>query len=262
MKHRSVVIFIIIVAALAVAPQVAQQFEQLASNAASRVEGAMWNVFLSVNAQKFTGDNARCDAPILVQATQQQPACDTMRGQAPTPATRANLAPARNALNLKRTLTAETPSPLLAKNSFKPFVLDFQTEVNPHLSLKSLPQVNLSLPAPVAKVAALRLREDGREILRVVARLKDDETREEALSRLEQLVERRVREGNVRFELRHKAGGEWIVEPQEGKGAPALPARAQKAKAQAKGACPTIALEMSPPASFVNHGAIGVSDSF
>jgi hypothetical protein len=51
MKHRATVIFIIVLAALVVAPRASQQLVALKDAAGSRIEATLWNAFLSLNGQ-------------------------------------------------------------------------------------------------------------------------------------------------------------------------------------------------------------------
>ncbi|HVF51149.1 MAG TPA: hypothetical protein VNA19_13735 [Pyrinomonadaceae bacterium] len=245
MKHRSTVIFIIIVAALAVAPQVAEQVDQIASHAASRVEGAIWNTFLSVNAQRYKGD-ADTDARMLVASGGPQARSTTNARRRATgngaQLSRANEASAaRGALRQTSAPVEDGALPFLAKNEFKPFVLDLKGDINPHVSVKSLPRVHLKLPAPDMKALSMRLQmtTDQKELLRIVARLKDEA-------------------------LRKVAADEWEMESREERIAPPSPARAVRVRAQAKGTCPTAAPEAvqmpAPPAT--HTGAMGISDSF
>lgn len=262
MKHRSTVVFIIILAALIVAPQAAQQVEQLAANTASRVEGAIWNAFLSVKGRKGTSTG---DGALLVAASQPRQGNEGPHGRTSHAATaRVNSAPARvRQSHAGAAVEAETPAThegealaLVAKNSFKPFVLDFHTQGAP------LPQVSPAPLAPGAEVIGVRLGEKDKAMLRVVARLHADENNQVALARLAQAVERQARAGNVRAEALRRAGVEWTVEVQDERNAPAPPAKGVKVRTQATRSCPPAPAEVPPPASFVYHGAIGIDDSF
>lgn len=53
MKHRSLVIFVIIMMALTVAPQVTQQLGELKNAAAEELKAGIWNIFLSLHAKRL-----------------------------------------------------------------------------------------------------------------------------------------------------------------------------------------------------------------
>lgn len=242
MKHRSTVIFIIVVAALAVAPQVTQQLDQIASHAASRVEGAIWNTFLSVNAHKYKGDT---DARLLVASAEPQASSTNAarrRASNAAPASRqTEAAAARRASRQNNTTLEEDALPLLAHNSFRPFVLDLKADMLPNVSVKSLPRVHLKLPASDMKALSMRLPStaDQKELLRIVSRLKDEA-------------------------LRKAAADEWEAESREERIAPPSPAKAVKVRAQVKGTCPIAAPEavqtIAPPSA--QSGAMGISSDF
>ncbi|HEV2761896.1 MAG TPA: hypothetical protein VGV38_02785, partial [Pyrinomonadaceae bacterium] len=51
LKHRSSVILVLVVAALAVAPHAARRLDDLGASLAGRAESAVWNAFLSLHAR-------------------------------------------------------------------------------------------------------------------------------------------------------------------------------------------------------------------
>ncbi len=56
MKHRSVVIFTVLLMGLAVMPQAARQLTTLRDAAGNNLQAGIWNLFLSYHAQKISGD--------------------------------------------------------------------------------------------------------------------------------------------------------------------------------------------------------------
>ncbi|HEX7175943.1 MAG TPA: hypothetical protein VF240_11845, partial [Pyrinomonadaceae bacterium] len=55
MKHRTVTVFIVVLAALAAVPQAFEQFSSLKDAAGNRLTAGVWNVFLSLHGQKVAG---------------------------------------------------------------------------------------------------------------------------------------------------------------------------------------------------------------
>lgn len=55
MKHRTVTVFIVVLAALAAVPQTFEQLSSLKDAAGSRLTAGVWNVFLSLHGQKVEG---------------------------------------------------------------------------------------------------------------------------------------------------------------------------------------------------------------
>lgn len=52
MKHRTVTVFIVVLAALAIAPQAFQQISTLKASAGSRLNAGIWNAFMSLHGRK------------------------------------------------------------------------------------------------------------------------------------------------------------------------------------------------------------------
>lgn len=59
MRHRSLVIMVVIVAALAVAPRASEQYDELKSSAIESVERGIWGTFLSLHAPGALNDDVR-----------------------------------------------------------------------------------------------------------------------------------------------------------------------------------------------------------
>lgn len=131
MKHRSLVIFVIIVAALAVVPEAAQQLAEFKRTAAERAVRGVSNAFLNLYAERLRGRETR---PEAIVPTPDTPEAATTRMQACSlPKTSdAALADARRASETREKARAGRPSSdmprthanagadevLLAKNEF------------------------------------------------------------------------------------------------------------------------------------------------
>lgn len=104
MKHRSVVIFSIIVMALAVMPEASQRLSELAGAAENRVKTGIWNAFLSLHAQTHEAPEAR---PVSPRSTSEGTELAARRVRAGDRMERGKIAPASQRRNADR-LETET----------------------------------------------------------------------------------------------------------------------------------------------------------
>jgi hypothetical protein len=248
MKHRSIVIFILVVAALAVAPQIGKQLNRVAAVAANHAEGALWNAFLSLHAQKQTGAAERREQ-LLTNATRTQklpttPAIASSRGKA---SAAPNVAKQQhNAASFDRRskesiraqkLFEQLPLTLLAR--FQPEKLDrhFDVEVRTNLGSKE----------------ALGIRERDfvalRDAARSISLLDGAENKKGSALRLTQFFDRRASLNNVRREARRKRTEEKETGAERIEAAPQP--KIGKTKAQAKAACPLPPTEPQQQPAFV-----------
>ena len=63
MKHRTVTVFIVVLAALAAVPQAFEQLSSLKDAAGNRLTAGVWNVFLSLHGQKVEGGSRAQELP-------------------------------------------------------------------------------------------------------------------------------------------------------------------------------------------------------
>src|SRR5918993_3665089 len=63
MKHRTVTVFIVVLAALAAVPQAFEQLSSLKDAAGNRLTAGVWNVFLSLHGQKVEGGSRAQQLP-------------------------------------------------------------------------------------------------------------------------------------------------------------------------------------------------------
>src|SRR5918993_673475 len=63
MKHRTVTVFIVVLAALAAVPQAFEQLSSLKDAAGNRLTAGVWNVFLGLHGQKAEGGSRAQELP-------------------------------------------------------------------------------------------------------------------------------------------------------------------------------------------------------
>ncbi|HEY0079798.1 MAG TPA: hypothetical protein VGB73_14380 [Pyrinomonadaceae bacterium] len=226
MKHRSVVIFAIVAAFLAVAPQAAQQLDALRKNAANQVEGAIWNAFLNLQPQKRGGSRemARRTTPTAPAACpkQQEVASSRVAPQTEIVSTRRVAAPARSSSSnprrderdARRSLAEELASDMTAHQHLKEFDLLVDVQSRPVWLDKSAP-----LPKSKEQLASRPVFIDretramylpkhltGKELARALSHLKATEDGKGETRRVAQ-VERRVRQSIWKGDA-----GRWLAE--------------------------------------------------
>lgn len=101
MKHRTVTVFIVVLAALAAVPQAFEQFSSLKDAAGNRLTAGVWNVFLSLHGQKVAGGSRAQQLPRTARLL--------VRAAAPEGSTQAQVA--RRETRPARSLTASSSGP-------------------------------------------------------------------------------------------------------------------------------------------------------
>lgn len=137
MKHRSLVIFIIIVAALAVAPEASQQLFRYKDVAAERAVQGISNAFLNLYAARLKGQATPAEE-LTPAATNEQQAqglketCQKTEAVIIAATRERNATPARTDARERRARHEEELVAVASNAGVKPFSLslDFQPEVN------------------------------------------------------------------------------------------------------------------------------------
>jgi hypothetical protein len=257
MKHRSVVIFILVAAFLAVAPQAAQQLDALRKNAADRVEGAIWNAFLNLQPQKRGGREvarrtttatpaAACPKQQEVAAARVAPEVETASAKHGQEVRRASSANVRRGETDARwgSHSEQSFSEMAAHHQLKEFDVLVDVQARPVWLEKSapLPQPKEELASrPVfidreTKAAQLPKLPGGKELARALSHLKAADGGKVEARRVA-LVERRIRQSIWKADAGHWLAEEIDLAPDEEKGV-APQTNVLKYKARSKATAP------------------------
>ncbi|HEX8474036.1 MAG TPA: hypothetical protein VF666_08395 [Pyrinomonadaceae bacterium] len=171
MKHRSLIIFIIVVAVLAFVPQAAEQFVEFRRTTTERALRGVSNAFLNLYAQNLrSGETPAATLPSPVSGETRTEVCShTNADESRTVVARAASTSREKDANVdenmhqRRSLTAtDETDVLLAANRAQPFdVQQFDVPLESHHDAKSLPRV--STKVSVATQALPQLAAVGKD---------------------------------------------------------------------------------------------------
>lgn len=178
MKHRSLIIFVIIVAALVVVPEAAQQLVEFKRTAVERASRGVSNAFLNLYAQRLRGQETRGNAALSSSTEAKELRAATC---ALADAAAANAAARRasfvreksptgreNSRQRRLSATESAPDVLMAKNRLKLS----ESPLNLHLDMSMLPEISTRMAVQdMPKVASVRGEFISADVVRALKRL-------------------------------------------------------------------------------------------
>ncbi|MGH9901504.1 MAG: hypothetical protein ACRD68_06775, partial [Pyrinomonadaceae bacterium] len=135
MKHRSLILFVIVGAVLTVIPQAAHDLGELKASIAGRVETGIWNAFLSLHAQKLVqpAASAVAHAPSVCAEQARAASPSTSPSVQPAKAAGERAGSTRTTVGARKVLVPLAPPAFMAHVDPEDFGYEFKIEVERQL---------------------------------------------------------------------------------------------------------------------------------